>query len=109
LPPPSELSPLGVKLSPEVKFFVRPSILLNSRECSPLDGGEQRSEYLRQFNPWGPSSPLGARGGVKNGPLSMVDHGFFNFLYIKRRRGFIGHLKLQNYGRSRSGWYFAHR
>jgi hypothetical protein len=30
------LSPMGVKFSPGVKFSVRPSILLNSRECSPL-------------------------------------------------------------------------
>jgi hypothetical protein len=36
LSPGGEFCPLGVKLSPGVKFSVRPSILLNYRECSPL-------------------------------------------------------------------------
>jgi hypothetical protein len=51
--------PLGVK------FSVRTSILLNSRECSPLGVIEGV-----KIPPWGQISPLGARGEVKNGPLN---------------------------------------
>jgi hypothetical protein len=56
--------PPGVKLSPGVKFSVWPSILLNSRECSPL--GVNKGVNIP---PRGQISPLGARGEVKNGPL----------------------------------------
>jgi hypothetical protein len=48
-----------------VKFSVRPSILLNNRESSPLGVNEGVN-----FAPRGQISPLGARGEVKNGPLS---------------------------------------
>jgi hypothetical protein len=37
-PQTGEFCLLGLKLSPGVKFSIRPSILLNSRECSPLGG-----------------------------------------------------------------------
>jgi hypothetical protein len=48
---------LGVKLSPGVKFSVRPSILLNSGECSPLgvNGGVN-------IPPRGQISPMWAWG-----------------------------------------------
>jgi hypothetical protein len=39
-----EVIPWGRSYPLGVKFSVRPSILLNSRECSPLDGGERRGE-----------------------------------------------------------------
>jgi hypothetical protein len=60
-----------------VKFSVRPSILLNNRECSPLGVNEgvnfaprgQISSLGAKFTPRGQNSPLGARGEVKNGPL----------------------------------------
>jgi hypothetical protein len=50
--------PLGVKLS------VRPSILLNSRECSPLGVNERVN-----IPPRGQILPRGGRGEVKNGLL----------------------------------------
>jgi hypothetical protein len=60
--PPGGSYPLGVKYS------VRPSIILNSRECSPLGVNEGVN-----IPPRGQISPLGAkfnpRGEVKNGPL----------------------------------------
>jgi hypothetical protein len=53
--------PQGLTLSPKVKFSVRPSILLNSRECSPLGVNEGMNiPPGDKFHPWGPSSPLGA-------------------------------------------------
>jgi hypothetical protein len=55
--------PMGVKLSPGVKFSVRPSILLYSRECSPLGVNQ-----VVNIPPRGQIAPLGARGEVKNGP-----------------------------------------
>jgi hypothetical protein len=45
-----------------VQFSVRPSILLNRRECSPL--GVNKGVNIP---PRGQISPLGARGEVKNG------------------------------------------
>jgi hypothetical protein len=59
-----EFCPLGVKLSPGVKFSVCP--LLNSRECSPGPGGERRTKGWTfplgdTFHPWRPSSPLGVK------------------------------------------------
>jgi hypothetical protein len=76
--PRGKFCPLGVQLSPGVKFWVRPSVLLNNRECSPLGvnkgmnitpgvnygvnippGGELRGEHspwceLRgEHSPWG--------------------------------------------------------
>jgi hypothetical protein len=47
----------------EVKFSVRPSILLNSRECSPLEVNEGV-----KLSPRGQISSLGAMSQVKNGP-----------------------------------------
>jgi hypothetical protein len=66
--------PLGVRLS------VRPSILLNSWQCSPLGVNKgvnipsrgHISHLGAKFTP-GSSSPLGARGEVKNGPLALLD------------------------------------
>jgi hypothetical protein len=65
-------SPLGANFDPRgefcplgVKFSVRPSIFLNSRECSPLGVNEGVNIPLR-----GHISPLGARGEVKSGPQS---------------------------------------
>jgi hypothetical protein len=61
--PKGQFNPLGVKLSP-----VCPSILLNSRECSPLGVNEGLN-----IPPRGQISPLGVRGEVKNGPqLSLI-------------------------------------
>jgi hypothetical protein len=51
-----------------VKFSVCPSILLNSIECSPL--GVNKGVNIP---PGGQISPLGARGEVKNGPLTNPD------------------------------------
>jgi hypothetical protein len=60
--PQGEFCPLGVK------FSVRPSILLNSRQCSP-PGGDRGVEISTR----GQISPLATkltpRGEVKNGPL----------------------------------------
>jgi hypothetical protein len=47
-----------------VKFSVRPAILLNNRECSPL-----RMNEGVNIPPRGQMSPLWARGEVKNGLL----------------------------------------
>jgi hypothetical protein len=64
LSPGSEVIPWGVK------FSVRPSILLNSREYSPLGVNEGVNIPPRdQVRPQGWSSPLEARVEVKNGPL----------------------------------------
>jgi hypothetical protein len=49
-----------------VKFSVRPSILLNSRECSRTGVN---------IPPRGQSSPLGAMGEGKNGPLDSAIEG----------------------------------
>jgi hypothetical protein len=51
-----------------VKFSVRPSILLNKIECSPLGVNEGVN-----FTPRGQISHLGARGEVKNGPQEGLD------------------------------------
>jgi hypothetical protein len=56
LAPRGEFCPLGVKLSPGVKFSVCPSILLNNRECSHLGYNEGVN-----IPPRGPISPLGAK------------------------------------------------
>jgi hypothetical protein len=62
-----------VKLSPGVKFSVRPSILLNSWVCSPLGMNKGWTFPLGdEFHPWGPTSPLGANHVVKNGPLLLL-------------------------------------
>jgi hypothetical protein len=61
LTPRGEVVPLGVK------FSVRPSILLNSRDCSPLGVNEGVN-----IPPWGQIPPLGARGEVTNGPLAWT-------------------------------------
>jgi hypothetical protein len=68
-------NPLGVK------FSVRPSILLNSRECSPLGWTKGWTFPLGdKFNPRGPSSPqgvkftLGGQGEANNSPQGC---GFF--------------------------------
>jgi hypothetical protein len=48
------------------KFYVSPSILLNSRECSLLGVNKGVNIPLGdKFHPWGPSSPLGARGKLR--------------------------------------------
>jgi hypothetical protein len=66
------LSPgAGGEVIPGVKFSVRPSILLNSRECSPLGVNAGVNEGVNT-PPRGQISPPGARGGVKNGPLIAV-------------------------------------
>jgi hypothetical protein len=62
--PRSEVVPQVLILSLGVKFSVRPSILLNIRECSPL-GVNKRVK----IPPRGQISTLGAKGEVKNGPL----------------------------------------
>jgi hypothetical protein len=56
-------SPLGESFDPQgwsyslgVKFIVRPSILLNSRECSPLG-----VNLGVNISPRGQSSPLGVK------------------------------------------------
>jgi hypothetical protein len=54
LSPRSELCSLGVKLSPGSEISVRPSILLNTRECGPL--GVNKGVNVPS---WGQSSPLG--------------------------------------------------
>jgi hypothetical protein len=51
-----------------VKFSVCPSILLNGRKCSPLGVNEGVN-----ISPRGQSSPLGAKGEVKNGPLDSFE------------------------------------
>jgi hypothetical protein len=63
--PRGKLWPQGWSYPLGVKFFVRPSILLNSRECSPLGVNEGVN-----ISPRRQISPLGARGKVKNGPLT---------------------------------------
>jgi hypothetical protein len=64
-------STLGVKLAPRcelcplgVKFTVCPSILLNSRECSPLGVNEGV-----KIPPRGQISPLGVRAPFLTSPL----------------------------------------
>jgi hypothetical protein len=61
------LSTRGVKYPLGVKFSVRPYIILNSRECSPVGVNEGVN-----IPPRGQISPLGVkvtpRGEVKNGP-----------------------------------------
>jgi hypothetical protein len=49
-----------------VNFSVRPSILLNNRECAPLGVNEGV-----KIHPRGQISPLGTRGEVKNDPLFL--------------------------------------
>jgi hypothetical protein len=66
-PPGANLFPKGWSYSLGVKFSVCPSILLNSRKCSPLLVNKGVN-----IPPRGQISPLGASGEVKNGPL------FFN-------------------------------
>jgi hypothetical protein len=65
LSPRDEFCPLGVKLSPGVKFSVRPSISLKSRKYSPLGVNEGAN-----IPPRAQILPLGSRGEVKNGPQS---------------------------------------
>jgi hypothetical protein len=82
-------SPLGANFDPGgevipwgVKFSVRPSIQLNSRECSPLGVIEGVNISPRgQISPLGSSSPLGARGEVKNGP--QYAHKFAAFVHSR--------------------------
>jgi hypothetical protein len=57
---------MGVKLSPGGEILCHPSILLNSRECSPQ--GVNISPR-GQISPLGVKLPLGDRVEVKNGPL----------------------------------------
>jgi hypothetical protein len=64
--------PLGWSYSLGVKFSVHPSILLSSRECSPLGVNEWVN-----ISPRGQISPQGARGEVKNGPQPH-----FTFYYL---------------------------
>jgi hypothetical protein len=65
--PGENFDPQGRSYPLGVKFSVRPSILLNNRECLPLGVNEGVN-----FTPRGQISPLGAkftpRGEVKNGP-----------------------------------------
>jgi hypothetical protein len=65
--------PPGVNCPLGVKFSVCPSILLNSRQCSPRGVIEGMN-----IPPRGQISPLGAkftsRGEVKNGPLNTGSH-----------------------------------
>jgi hypothetical protein len=43
-----------------VKFSVRPSILLNNKECSPLGGTKWGTSPLGdKFHPWGKFTPVG--------------------------------------------------
>jgi hypothetical protein len=64
LSPRGEFCSLWVKLSPGVIFSVCPSIILNSREYSPL--GVKEGVHIL---PREKMSPLGARGNIRNGPL----------------------------------------
>jgi hypothetical protein len=50
-----------------VKFYVRSSILLKNRKCSPLGVNEGVNIPPRRL-----ISPLGARDEVKNGPQPFV-------------------------------------
>jgi hypothetical protein len=68
-PPGANLFPKGWSYSLGVKFSVCPSILLNSRKCSPLLVNKGVN-----IPPRGQISPLGASGEVKNGPL-FFQHG----------------------------------
>jgi hypothetical protein len=94
-------SPLGTNFDPRakvvpwgwsyplgVKFSVRPSILLNSRECSPLGVNEGVNTTPRgQISPLGTtltlgwSSPLRARREVKNGPIKKMTNAFTCVLF----------------------------
>jgi hypothetical protein len=56
LTPGAKLSPGGEFCALGVKFSARPSILLNSRECSPLGGNEGMN-----ITPGGQISPLGVK------------------------------------------------
>jgi hypothetical protein len=87
--PQGEFCPQGVKSSPGVKFSVRPPILLNSRECSPLGVNEGVN-----IPPRGQISPLGARGEVKNGPLV--------YLWIRKPLLPSSHWKWERWCRQRT-------
>jgi hypothetical protein len=57
-----------VKLSPGGEIVsVRPSIILNNRECSPLGVNEGVN-----IPPRGPNLPLGVWGEVKNDPQMVL-------------------------------------
>jgi hypothetical protein len=74
LSPRGEVIPWGWSYPLGVKFSARPSIILNSRDCSPLGVNKGVNIPPRgQITPLGPISPLGARGEVKNGPLNPPD------------------------------------
>jgi hypothetical protein len=64
-PPGVNFVPSGRSYPLGVKFSVRPSILLNSRECSRLG-----VKVGVNIPPRGQILTLGARGEVKNGPLT---------------------------------------
>jgi hypothetical protein len=93
-PPGAKLSPRGEVIPWGVKFTVCPSILLSSRECSPLGVNEGVSR-MSQDVPRGHSSPLGVKftpggqGEVKNGPLPSWNSGHRVRLQIRRSRARI--------------------
>jgi hypothetical protein len=72
-PPGVNFVPWGWSYPQGVKFSVHASILLNSRECSPLGVNEGV-----KIPPRGQISPLGARGEVKNGPQNLSEFVFFS-------------------------------
>jgi hypothetical protein len=73
-PPRVNFVPWGCFYPLGMKFSVCLSILLNSRECSPLGVNEGVS-----IPPKGQSSPLGAGGKVKNGPRRFTGRFNSNF------------------------------
>jgi hypothetical protein len=69
-PPGENFVPLGSSYPLGVKFSVCSSILLNSRECSPLGVNEGVNIPPRgHISSMGAKFTPGARGEVKNGPL----------------------------------------
>jgi hypothetical protein len=76
LPPRGKVIPLGVK------FSVRPSILLNSRECSPLNKSVNIPPG-RQISPLWPSSPLWSSSPLEpSSPLGPSSTLGANFKYF---------------------------
>jgi hypothetical protein len=67
----AKLSPRGEVIPWGVKFSVCPSILLNSRKCSPLGVNEGVN-----IPPRGQILPLEARGEVKNSPQENIEQIF---------------------------------
>jgi hypothetical protein len=63
--------PRGLSFPLGVKFSVRPSILLNSRECSSLGPGVNEGVNIP---PRGQITPLGARGEVTNGRQNFLEN-----------------------------------